>query len=53
MNYLGVVIVESTERNRFNKDELLHAIEDERKIFRNFIKHGHDLLRKNLKSEGL
>lgn len=50
---IGVVIVESTERNRFNKDELLHAIEDERKIFRNFIKHGHDLLRKNLKSEGL
>ena len=50
---IGVVIVESTERDRFNKDELVDAIADERKIFRNFIEHGHDLLRKNLKSEGL
>lgn len=50
---IGVVIVESTERDRFNKERLVQAIEEERKIFRNFIEHGHDLLRKNLKSEGL
>lgn len=50
---IGIVIVESTNQNRFNKEYLIKSIEDERKIFRNFIRHGHDLLRKNLKSEGL
>lgn len=50
---IGVVIVESVQRDRFDKEELIKAIENERKIFRNFIEHGHDLLRKNLKSEGL
>ena len=50
---IGVVIVESIQRDRFDREELIKAIENERKIFRNFIEHGHDLLRKNLKSEGL
>ena len=50
---IGVVIVESTERDRFSKEQLLTSIEKERKIFRHFIEHGHDYLRRNLKTEGL
>lgn len=49
---IGVVIVESTQKERFNKEDLDKIFETERKIIRNFIEHGRDCLLYDVSEKG-
>ena len=49
---IGVVIVESTQKERFCKEELDKIFKAERKIIRNFIEHGRDCLLYDVSQKG-